>query len=67
MKRGWIVGRGVLMPRGVGGHPFPQLQLDAGEWPVIAVAWDGQQASNLRLFLTFRIATEQGDLSGKNS
>ena len=55
------------MPRGVGGHPFPQLQLDAGEWPVIAVAWDGQQASNLRLFLTFRIATEQGGSSGKNS
>ena len=51
----------------VGGHPFPQLQLDAGEWPVIAVAWDGQQASNLRLFLTFRIAAEQGGLSGKNS
>ena len=51
----------------VGGHPFPQLQLDAGEWPVIAVAWDGQQASNLRLFLTFRIATEQGGSSGKNS
>ena len=41
MKRGWIVGRGVLMPRGVGGHPFPQLQVDAGEWPVIAVAWEG--------------------------
>ena len=69
VKRGWVLGGDVLMPRGVvvGGHPFPQLQLDAGEWPVIAVAWDGQQASNLRLFLTFRIATEQADLSGKNS
>ena len=65
VKGGRVLGRGVLMPRG--GHPFPQLQLDAGEWPVIAVAWDGQQASNLRLFLTFRIATEQGGLSGKNS
>ena len=53
-------GRGAK--RGKEGHPFPQLQLDAGEWPVIAVAWDRQQASSLRLFLTFHIATEQGSL-----
>ena len=66
VKGGWALA-GVSSCRGGWGHPFPQLQLDAGEWPVIAVAWDRQQASSLRLFLTFRIATEQGDMSGKNS